>query len=192
MRNKANRVARAAQQGFTLIEMVVVVAVIGVLIALIAPTLSGSRDGATAKLMASTAQQAASSLGLLTTTAGIDPNASLSSTATSATLGTILFGGKAGLNSTYHPAWDQAGLLPITAASPDTTNCSTTGSYKVGPSCVAVSANATQAIITYSNVPTNIIKRLYQQIDPISTLTTGTLGELTVSGTTATYTKTIR
>lgn len=200
MSNDPKHVTSRAQAGFTLIEMVVVVAVIGVLIALVAPSLTSSRDGANSKLMSSVAQQAANNLSLLANAAGLAPNTTFA--ADGKTLPDVLFAGKDSVKGDYQKYWDQAGLLPIKGGVvQDTTQCKdVTGNYKVANYCVGLSANESTLTVTYTGLTLKLAEKLAQQADPAATFVSSDapkkIGELTLaqdgSNYKATYDKTIR
>jgi prepilin-type N-terminal cleavage/methylation domain-containing protein len=181
MKSNIGKSSRKPHQGFTLIELAVVVAVIGVLIAIVAPTMLSGKESATAKQLLQTAQDASSHLMLLANAANMPPNTSFHTSGKSTT--EVLFGGKTNVNSSYQAAWDSAGLKVITGTN-DTT-C-TSGRYRVAGYCVQVEATSNSTndffvITSFTTVPSKVIAAIVGSLSSTATLSnTGSVEDNTV------------
>lgn len=120
--NFSQRIKRMRQGGFTLIELIVVVAIIGVLIGVIAPSMTGSTDSAKAKQFKRVAANIFNNWQLVNSicgtstqiTAGTHP---LATSAGSAGVANVLFGGLANVAAAKQTCYQQSKILPIEGVS---------------------------------------------------------------------------
>ena len=120
MKLKDLNLKRRLQRGFTLIELFVVVGILGVLIAVVAPNVLGSKDGANAQLMLKAATAVSNNWSLInqscaTTTA-------VAGSLIPATTGTmivadVVFGGRANVLPGYQNCYDQSKVMALTELS---------------------------------------------------------------------------
>ncbi len=177
---KFAKARKAAQRGFTLIELVVVVAVIGVLIAIVAPNITGSRDGANAQLMVRSANSIAQNWQMINQQCGTN------SAVTGNPIGdieNIIFGGT-GINATYQPCYTQSRVLPLTEVSLGSASNYTIANYPV----TLAGGGTAPLTVTYANVPDTLVLSIVQRYDnTVDTLnaagaTTGAYSYSTPSG----------
>lgn len=183
---KFAKARKAAQRGFTLIELVVVVAVIGVLIAIVAPNITGSRDGANAQLMVRSANSIAQNWQMINQQCGTN------SAVTGNPIGDIediIFAGT-GIAATYQPCYTQSRVLPLTEIS----LASGTG-YSIANYPVTISGGGTVPLeVSFANVPDTLVLSIVQRFNSnVSTLnaageTTGAYEYGTPSGNARTIT----
>jgi len=177
---------RGVQRGFTLIELVVVVAVIGVLIAIVAPNITGSRDGANAQLMVRSANSIAQNWQMIHQQCGTN----------SAVVGNpvgniqdIIFAGT-GINAAYQACYNQARVLPLTEIS-----VSTGAGFRIANYPVTLSGGGSQPLsVAYADVPETLVLSIVQRYDSsVETLPAGatTTGAYAISGPQAGNTRTV-
>ena len=164
MKKKFQKITAAAQRGFTLIELVVVVAILGVLIAIVAPNVIGTKDGANAQLLIKTAQNISTNWSLLNQSCG-------TSSAISGhplndgtnTLEDVIFTGPTKVNSTYENCYKQSKILALT----EVAQPGAAGKYNVAGYAVSFAGGGNAAMeITYAKVPENVILLIAQKYDP--------------------------
>lgn len=114
MKKAVSNFSRKAQRGFTLIELVVVVAIIGVLIALLAPSVTGSKNGARATLLTKTVQSVSSNWMLISQSCGTTTDVGSSPVITSGKkFEDVIFGGEVNVAAAYKSCYKQANVLPL-------------------------------------------------------------------------------
>lgn len=158
------------QRGFTLIELIVVVAVLGVLIAIVAPNLVGSRDPASARLMAKTATDMARNWSLITQSAGVSTAITGSPLlGTGKTAMDLLCGGEttAAVPAGFQSAYRAARVMPLNEVCRlDGTNW-VVDRYTVTLSGGGMTSGVPNPIqVAFANVPDEIVLLLAQQFNP--------------------------
>lgn len=157
LRTKFTRIGKAAQKGFTLIELVVVVAVIGVLIAIVAPSITGSRDGANAQLLVRSANSIAQNWQMINQQCGTN---SAVATSPIGDMEDVVFGGT-GINAAYQACYTQSRVLPLTEIS-----LGSGSNYSIANYPVTISGGGTAPLsVTYSNVPDTLVLNIVQRYD---------------------------
>ena len=166
LRSNFNRFGKAAQKGFTLIELVVVVAVIGVLIAIVAPSITGSRDGANAQLLVRSANSIAQNWQMINQQCGTN---SAVATSPIGDMEDVVFAGT-GINAAYQPCYTQSRVLPLTEIS-----LSSGTGYSIANYPVTITGGGTVPLsVTYSNVPDTLVLNIVQRYDSnVSALAAG-------------------
>lgn len=155
------------QRGFTLIELSVVIAIIGVLIAVLAPSLLGTTDSSKAQNYFSSANKIAMNWMMLTQTAGASTTVSGNPIiASGKTIEDVLFAGRTAVSATYLAAYDRSKILPLSEigrpASPS--------GWEVDGARVAIAGGGTTPLtVTFQGVPESIILLMAQKYSPTTT-----------------------
>lgn len=113
--SKFKKAMRAVQRGFTMVELAIVVAVLGILAAVIFSNSSGSTDGVKALNYVTAASKLANSWKMFTQTAGVSTlstNTALFASGKNAA--DVLIGGRANVATAYQPAYDASKIVPLT------------------------------------------------------------------------------
>lgn len=119
MKNATQKFKRNVQGGFTLIELVVVVAIVGILIAMLAPSILGTKNNANAALLSKTAQNVSNNWMLISQSCGTTTDATAGASpvvASGKTLGDVIFGGSANVETNYQACYKQAHVLAMSDA----------------------------------------------------------------------------
>ncbi len=159
------KVKNAVQAGMTMIELVVVVAILGILLALVAPSLIGSKDGANSQLLRQTATSIAQNWMLLNQACGTSTTVAGSPLpGSSKTVSDVLFAGSANVAATYTNCYGQSKILPLTeVAQPG----ASTGVYNVGGFAVSLSGGGASPMkVDYANVPDELVLLIAQKYNP--------------------------
>lgn len=166
MQQKNPKQTSFTQKGFTLIEMLVVVSVIGIVLLLAAPSLSNVTSGATSKQVYDFAQTANRNWRLLNMKCG-----TTNDTATSPVVAapitalkslSLIINGSGVLNTgTYQSCWNEAGLVALH----NKATGNVTDGFKVAGFPVSWSGGSgtTPISFVFTGVPTEIALPLYKQ-----------------------------
>ncbi len=174
------------QKGFTLIELMVVVLIIGVLLVVVVPSIVGSQTGSRATLIQRIADTTANNWSLLTSQAGTTTtvlNNPIAVTPGSTGVADVLYTGAAKVAPAYLAAYNSTG---IRALSHLVTKDSAGINYVVaGTSNMAITLGGGGALpmtITITNAPVELVTNLVQKIQPAASIltdgTTQTVGQL--------------
>lgn len=160
----------ANQKGFTLIELAVVVAVLGILLAMLAPSILGSKDSSNANLLLKTAQDGANSWTLVAQSCGTTTdvvNSPVPATPGAAGAAAVIFGGSANVAAAYQNCYNQAHVRAMA----DVGQSSGSG-YKVGGYTLALSGGGTVPMeFQYAGLPDALVLMMAQKYTPsLSTL----------------------
>lgn len=169
MKNNFQKFNAAAQRGFTLIELVVVVAILGVLIAIVAPNVIGTKDGANAQLLIKTSQNISTNWSLLNQACGTSTGISSNPLADAAKAPEdVIFAGAAAVSAIYKNCYAQSKILALSeVAQPGASGAFNVAGYEVS---FAGGGNDPMEI-TYAKVPENLILLIAQKYDPKFTST---------------------
>lgn len=150
------------QGGFTLIELVVVVAIIGVLISIVAPNVIGSKDGANSQLMLKSSSSIAENWSLINQSCGTStaiagnpiPDAGK-------TVSDVIFGGVANVAAAYQNCYTQSKVLALTEISQPT---AVAGVYSIAGYSATLAGGGTALLqIGYLLVPDSLTLLMAQK-----------------------------
>ena len=152
------------QNGFTLLELVVVVGVLGVLIAVLAPNVSGSKDGANSTLLLKTAQDAGNNWMLINQACGTSTDVSTSPVILATkTAPDVVFGGVANVAAGYTACYNQARVRAMT----DVAQPKSGGGWTVAGYTTTFAGGGTAAMqIQYAAVPDALALMMAQKYAP--------------------------
>lgn len=159
--------SRRNLRGFTLIEMLVIIAIIGVLVAIMLPKLQGSSYAASAKQIDEFFNSAANNWRLANQTCGTSTDVSgstlVATPSTANSLGLVI-NGSAYLNSTYQGCYNSSGVVPLIGKA---TGNPTEG-FRVGGYLVSWSGGGGAPLAFSVAMPTDIAIILYRQYSSAS------------------------
>lgn len=159
---------QALQKGFTLIELTVVVAIIGILIALLAPSLLGTTDGSKAQNYFATANKISMNWMMLAQTAGTSTAVSGSPLVLGGnTVEDVLFKGSDAVATQYRAAYNKSKIVPLTEIG----RPSATGSgWDVDGAKVSIVGGGTSPLsVSFAGVPDTIVLNMLQRYEPSAT-----------------------
>jgi len=160
-----NGIMRRARRGFTLIELVIVVAIVGVLISIIAPNLIGSKDGANAQLMLKTSQSVAQNWSLINQACGTSSAVSGSVLpAATKTVSDVIFTGSANVAAAYATCYAQSKVMALAEVSQPGASA---GTYNVAGYAVSLSGGGSSTLqVQYAAVPDSLVLLMAQKYNP--------------------------
>ena len=164
---KKNSIARRIQRGFTLIELFVVVGILGVLIAVVAPNVLGSKDGANAQLMLKAATAVGNNWSLInqscaTTTAVT--GSLIPATVGAMTVADVVFGGRTNVLPAYQNCFDQSKVMALTELSQPG---AAVHKYNVAGYDVSLAGGGAAPLqIIYTAVPDSLTLLMAQKYNP--------------------------
>lgn len=161
---KVHNLKAAVQRGFTLIELIIVVAILGIIIAITVNAVRGTSDAANAQAISGSAKQFAKAIGYLHVQmgSGIDP---INSALPSSGLGMldVLMIGEDAVNTTYRDRYKQISMRPLEGdfRVVNRPTGSTPGVYQVLTYPVSFAACSLGKIcVQYANVPSETVAEL--------------------------------
>ena len=168
--NRLNQFKRQCVRGFTLIELVVVVAIVGLLIALVAPNVAGSRDGTSAALLTRAAQNISANWSLIAQSCGTSTDVATSpvpGTAGAANVVKLLLGGTNTSNNGiavgtgFANCYAQSRVLPISEMA------QYDSAWKIGGYALTLSGGGTSPLsVTFAGVPDSIVTLVASKFNP--------------------------
>jgi len=164
MKNVSKAFARQVQRGFTLIELVVVVGIIGVLIVTFAPSVLGSKNGANAALLSKTAQSISSNWMLIAQSCGTTTDVTASPVILAGKkLGDVIFGGDANVDPAYKACYQQAHVIAMA----DVGQPKSAGVWTVAAYVVDFSGGGTLPLsVIYKAVPDDLVLMMASKYTP--------------------------
>ncbi len=164
------------QKGFTLIELMVVVAILGIIAVVVMSAMTGSTTPANAQAIRSSATELARAVGYINVNLGTGLDTSTSSVLTGATddLMDVLVNGSSVVTSAYKPQFDQLNMRPLEGKI--VANGTT---YKLGNYTVAfttASCPSGRVCVTYTPVEDDVVKSLAQKLGENYTTAANTAG----------------
>lgn len=148
------------QQGFTLIEMIVVVSIIGVLASFLVPAFRDMETPSKAQAMVSTAEHATQTWRQIAKTCGVSstiagnpiPN-------TGKTVADVIFGGSSNVASAYTTCYAQARVKPLTESAEPSA-----GGYSVNAYAVSFAGGGNAPLqVIYASVADEIVLLIAQK-----------------------------
>lgn len=163
-------ISKSSQKGFTLIELGIVVAILGVLIMIMAPSLFGSTDGVKAKHLDSSAQKISNNLVMLSQTAGISTAVAGNPViAAGYTIEDVLFLGSTAVSATYQAAYASSKVIPLSEIAQQVSS----GVWAINGSTVTLSGGGTAPLsINFACVPDTVVLQMVQKYSPGTTALT--------------------
>jgi len=171
MKNVAQHVQHLREKGFSLLELMVAIVIIGILGAVLAPSLGGSRQGAAAQNLLRTSQKMAENWSMISQSCGTTTDVTSSPvTGSSAanTLALLLGGNGAGTGQYSVPAgyttcYTASGVLPLTDSGQYD---STATAWKVTGFVPTLTWATGYFKTAYAAVPDALVLLVRQQYDP--------------------------
>lgn len=156
---------RNKQQGFTLIEIMVVVVIMGILISIAAPKFMGIEDTTKAKIMVSTATDIKNMLDKLAGACGVSATATGSALPdTGKTIQDVIFGGVDNVAADKKICFADSKVIALTDVSQPS---GTPGTYNVqGFGVDLVGGGSAKLQVKYLAVPNQIVRSMAKQFDP--------------------------
>ena len=181
---KMKSIKRGVQHGFTLLELVVVVAIMGILIAIVAPSISGSTDGSKAEMLLKVSNDIASNWSLINQSCGTSSAvASNPIPASPNTAENVVFAGSADVSATYTTCYAQSKVLPMNEVAQAVSG--TPDTYTIQGVPVAITGGGASPLsVAFQNVPDSIALLMAQHYQPTTTSVTAavTAGPLSLPG----------
>lgn len=165
---------RARQQGFTLVELIVVLVVIGIVATLAVPALLGSTDTARAQVLSDTATKMSLNWQTINQSCGTSKDAATSTVLATPSAGAaldLLFRGT-GAAASAAACYPNSGVRPLTELAKGSG-----GSYTVDNYTVAIAGGGGMASpfeVTFTGVPVAIALPLYNKLSSVSGAATAT------------------
>lgn len=174
------------QSGFTLVELIVVVAIIGVIAGISIPLFKDADNPSKAQAMLANAERVNQSLRQIAKTCGVSSAVSSNPLpAAGKTLSDVIFGGSANVASTHTTCYSQSMVKPLTDSSEPG---SAAGVYNVQGFAVSLSDGGTAPLkVIYSAVPDELVLLMAQKYNrTLSTLAASDTSSAVVQYSTAT------
>lgn len=148
--------------GFTLIELIVVVAILGVIISMFAPTVSNSKDGANSQFLLKVPGNINENWSLINQSCGTSTIITGSVIpAAGKTVSDVIFGGVANVAATYTNCYMQAKVLPLTEVGQPSGSA---GVYNVADYAVTLAGGGTSPLqVGYLLVPDSLVLLMAQK-----------------------------
>jgi prepilin-type N-terminal cleavage/methylation domain-containing protein len=176
-----NPVKTVRNTGFTLLEMAGVVAILGVLALIVAPSIVGSTTTAKATQLQRIADTAADNWFYLTLQAGsgtaVQPIQRLYSGLPDSTLGPngVLFLGRDWVEPAYYGVYDRSGVRPLDRLVARVGSTSQFTIVSMPGSTVDVTAGGkSPLLVTFGNIPSEVVQELMRKVRPETALVYGT------------------
>lgn len=154
------------QAGFTIIELMIVVAIIGILIVIFAPKLFGSKEASTAMMLDSSSTSIAGNISMMATACGTTTAVGSSTIpASGKTMADVVFGGANYVSASSQACYNQAHVIAMSkVAQPDGA-----GGWQIKGYNVTLTGGGTNTLgigTVISNVPDEIVLMLAQKYSP--------------------------
>lgn len=166
-RTQYKKSMRHAQKGFTLVELLVVLIVVGIIAVLAVPSLLGSTSSARAETLRDAATKMAMNWQIMNQSCGTskDVTSAITSAGTAGASLDLIFRGT-GLTAAYSGCYNTSGVRALVEMAKGSG-----GSYTVNDYAVSVSGGSSVAApyqVTFTGVPVDIALPLYQKLSAAS------------------------
>ncbi len=164
------------QKGFTLIELMVVVAILGIIAVVVMSAMTGSTAPANAQAIRSSATELARAVGYLNVNLGTGLDTSTSSvlTGTSDDLMDVLVKGDSVVSTTYRTQFNQLNMRPLEGKIVANGATYKLGNYTVG--FTTASCPSGRVCVTYTPVEDEVVQSLAQKLGETYATTANTTG----------------
>ncbi|CAD7740056.1 prepilin-type N-terminal cleavage/methylation domain-containing protein [Xanthomonas phaseoli pv. dieffenbachiae] len=149
-------------QGFTLVELLIVVIILGIIMTIVVMNIVGNTVAARAKMLQRTAQATAQNVNLMSLTCGTS-TAILNSPipASGRTMADVVFGGSENVATAYQTCYTQSSVRSMRDGAARVGNTWQVESYPVTLS----GGGNDKIIVTFQNVPDEVVLSLAQRFD---------------------------